>query len=90
MTPEQMSTFRDSGYLLLQQALARKQVEPVRTQVLDELKRRRIWSSGRSLSSPIPHAPAFQQIAKLSEAFSIGGPKRYSLLKIFARILKIL
>lgn len=66
MTPEQMSTFRDSGYLLLQQALARKQVEPVRTQVLDELKRRRIWSSGRSLSSPIRHAPAFQQIAKLS------------------------
>lgn len=66
MTPEQISTFRDSGYLLLRQALPKKQVEPLKVQVLDELKRRGIWSSGKALSSPIRHAPAFQQIAKLS------------------------
>jgi ectoine hydroxylase-related dioxygenase (phytanoyl-CoA dioxygenase family) len=66
MTPEQISTFRDSGYLLLRQALPRKQVEPIKSHVLDELKRLRIWSSGKALSAPIKEAPAFQQIAKLS------------------------
>ena len=66
MTPEQMSTFRESGYLLLRQALARKQVEPIRVQVLDELERLGIWSSGKVRSASIRRAPAFQQIAKLS------------------------
>lgn len=71
MTPEHMSSFRDSGYLLLPQALPKKQVEPLRVQVVDELGRRGIWSSGKSLPSPIRHAPAFQQIAKLSSLIRI-------------------
>lgn len=66
MTPKQMSTFRDRGYLLLRQALARKQLEPVKAHVLDELKRLRIWSAGKALPSAIRHAPAFQQVAKLA------------------------
>lgn len=56
----------DSGLLLLRQALAKKLVEPVRIQVLNELKRLKLWSAGKALPSPIRHVPAFQQVAKLS------------------------
>ena len=66
MTPEQKSTFRESGYLLLRQVLSKKQVEPVKAHVLNELRRLKIWSSGKSLSAPIKLMPAFQQITKLS------------------------
>lgn len=66
MTTEQASTFRDTGYLLMKQALPRKHVDSMKAHVLKELARLRIWSSGKSLSPSLRTAPAFQQIAKLS------------------------
>lgn len=66
LTPEQRLAFREKGYLLLKGALNRSQVEPIKAYVLNELKRLKIWSSGKPLSAPIKKLPAFQQIAKLS------------------------
>lgn len=66
MTPEQKSLFRDKGYLFLKGALDRSRVAPIREYVFDELKRLKIWSSGKTLSSSVREMPAFRQIAKLS------------------------
>lgn len=66
VTPEQKLAFEEQGYLLLRRALDRYQVEPVRAYVLNELKRLKIWSSGKTLSASIKGLPPFQQIAKLS------------------------
>lgn len=66
VTPEQKSAFEEQGYLFLKRALDRKQVEPVKAYVLNELKRLKIWSSGKTLSASIRGLPAFQQITKLS------------------------
>mgnify|MGYP000904555133 CR=1 FL=1 len=66
LTSEQKLAFREKGYLLLQGALNKSQVEPIKAYVLNELKRLKIWSSGKTLSAPIKRLPAFQQINKLS------------------------
>lgn len=66
MTPEQRSFFRERGYLFLRGALTKGQVRPIKDHILDELKRQKIWSSGKSLSASVKEMPAFQQIAKLS------------------------
>ncbi|MBD2108674.1 phytanoyl-CoA dioxygenase family protein [Nodosilinea sp. FACHB-13] len=66
MTPEQKSFFREKGYILLKKTLAKNQVEPIKEHILDELKRLKLWSSGKSLSASVKKMPAFQQIAKLS------------------------
>ena len=66
MTPEQRSFFRERGYLSLRGALAKSQVRPIKEYVLDELKRLRIWSSGKTMSASIKEMPAFQQTTKLS------------------------
>jgi ectoine hydroxylase-related dioxygenase (phytanoyl-CoA dioxygenase family) len=66
MTPEQALRFQETGYLLLRGALNKKEVEPVKAYVLDELKRLKLWSSGKSLSTQMKGTPAFQQISKLS------------------------
>jgi hypothetical protein len=60
MTPEQEALFRDRGYLYLQGALGKKTVRPVKAHVLNELKRQRIWSQGKVLSSRIKGLPAFK------------------------------
>ena len=66
MTPDQKAFFRERGYLPLKGALTKKQLAPVRDYVLQELKRLKIWSSGKTLSASLKKAPAFQQVAKLS------------------------
>jgi hypothetical protein len=66
MTPGLLSTFRDAGLVRLGQAMPRKHVEPLRTHVVKELARLRIWSSGKTLSPSFRQAPPFQQITKLS------------------------
>ena len=66
MTPEQKSFFRERGFLFLKGALSKSQVSPIRDHILDELKRLKVWSSGKTLSASIKKMPAFQQIAKLS------------------------
>jgi len=64
MTPEQAIFFRDNGYLLLKGALPRKQLDPIKNHVLAELKRLKIWSSGRTLSASMKKTPVFQQVTK--------------------------
>lgn len=66
MTPDQKSIFRESGYLLLKGALGKSKAEPIRNHVLQELKRLKIWSSGKTLPASIKRVPGFQQITKLS------------------------
>lgn len=66
MTPEQISFFRNRGYVFLGGALKKAQVDPLKRHVLNELNRLKIWHAGRSLSASIKEMPAFQQIAKLS------------------------
>lgn len=66
MTPEQKSFFQDRGYLFLTGTLSKSQVRPIKEHVLNELKRLKLWSSGKTLSASIKKMPAFQQIAKLS------------------------
>jgi ectoine hydroxylase-related dioxygenase (phytanoyl-CoA dioxygenase family) len=66
MTPEQKSFFQDRGYLFLKGTLSKSQVSPIKDHILDELKRLKLWSSGKTLSASIKKMPAFQQIAKLS------------------------
>lgn len=66
MSPEQRSFFQEKGYLLLKSGLTREQVRPFKASVLDELKRLKIWSSGKIQSAPLKNTPAFQQVAKLS------------------------
>ncbi|MBD2113826.1 MULTISPECIES: phytanoyl-CoA dioxygenase family protein [Cyanophyceae] len=66
MTPEQKSFFRERGYILLKKTLTKNQVGPIKEHILDELKRLKLWSSGKAMSASIKKMPAFQQIAKLS------------------------
>jgi hypothetical protein len=73
MQPAQVDHFRAHGYVRLAGFHARKRLAPVRQQLLDELKRLRIWAAGKSLSSAWKGMPAFQQINKLSSAVKVPG-----------------
>lgn len=66
MTPDQKSSFCATGCLLVKRALTKNQTESIKQGVFDELKRLRIWASGKTLSASMKVMPAFQQIAKLS------------------------
>lgn len=66
LSPDQRDAFAEQGCLRLPGFLSRAQVEPVRRQVLDELKREKIWASGRTLSTQLSGLPAFQQIGRVS------------------------
>ena len=68
MTPDQRLVFRERGCLALPGALPQKQIGKLREQILDELKRLKIWSSGKRLSSRLDGIPAFQQITKLGQS----------------------
>lgn len=73
MQPTQVDHFKAHGYVRLAGFHARKRLAPVRQQLLDELKRLRIWAAGKSLSSAWKGMPAFQQISKLSTAVKVSG-----------------
>ena len=66
-SPEARALFRERGIVLLKGALDRRVVGPIRQHVVDELKRLKIWSSGKSLSSALKATPMFQQTGKLSQ-----------------------
>lgn len=71
MTAEQQLAFADTGYIFLKDALGERTIAPIRKFVFEELKRLRVWSSGKIQSASIKGLPAFQQIAKLSSAIRI-------------------
>lgn len=73
MTPEQKSFFQENGYLHLRRFYSKVQIEPLQRHVLDELKRLRLWASGRKLSNALDRLPHFQQIARLSQM--VGRPQ---------------
>ena len=75
MRPEQIALFREQGYLHLRGALRKEVVQPVKVQVLNELKRLKIWSTGRVLSNRMKGVPAFQQITKLGQLIKYPGLK---------------
>ncbi|WP_108124938.1 phytanoyl-CoA dioxygenase family protein [Saccharospirillum mangrovi] len=71
MTPEQKSLFDRQGILYLPGALDKGRVASVKTQVLDVLKRRNLWASGRTLSQAFKGVPVFQQTGKLSQLIQL-------------------
>lgn len=73
LTPEQRDAFAEQGCVRLPGFLSRAQVEPVRRQILDELKRGKVWASGRTLSAQLSALPAFQQIGRLSGRVKVSG-----------------
>jgi hypothetical protein len=71
--PVQIEFFRREGYLRLEGFHARSRMSRVRQSTLDELKRLRIWASGKNLPSPLHALPPFQQVAKLSTLVKVSG-----------------
>jgi hypothetical protein len=67
MTPEQKHTFDTQGFLYLPAALPQAAVLPVKTHVLNALKKQKIWSSGRVLSNRLKDVPLFQQVGKINQ-----------------------
>lgn len=67
MTPEQKKSFRNTGYLYIPGALAKSVVQPVKTHVINELRRLNIWSTGRALSQKLKGVPVFQQTVKIDQ-----------------------
>ena len=67
MTPEQKTLFREQGILYIRAALDNSLTQPVKTHVLNELKRLKIWAAGRSLSQRFKGVPIFQQTGKLGQ-----------------------
>ncbi|HEY0961240.1 MAG TPA: phytanoyl-CoA dioxygenase family protein [Pseudomonadales bacterium] len=66
MTPEQLTAFREHGYLYLPAALSKKQIEPLRARITEGLRKLREPSSARTLAA-LKATPTFQQIGKLSQ-----------------------
>lgn len=73
VTPEQKQSFRNNGCLYIPRALAKSTVQPVKTHILNELKRLNIWSAGRALSQKLKGVPVFQQTGKLSQLINYPG-----------------
>ncbi len=68
MTPQQLSSFNEQGYLLLRGAIPKKQLNKVRDAVLAELKRLNLWSSGKRLSALNKTLTPFQETVKISSS----------------------
>lgn len=73
MTPEQKKSFREKGYLYIRGAAGKDLVQPVKAYVLNELKRLKIWSTGRDLSRKLAEVPIFQQTGKLGQLIRYPG-----------------
>ena len=68
MTPQQLSSFNEQGYLFLRGAIPKKQLNKVRDDVLAELKRLNLWSSGKRLSAVNKTLTPFQETVKISSS----------------------
>lgn len=75
MTREQELTFREQGYLYLPNAFGEALVQPIRTHLVNELKRHKIWSSSRILSNRLKDIPIFQQVGKIDQLIDYPGLK---------------
>lgn len=73
LQPSQVALFHTQGCLQLKGFHPRARMGEIEKAVLEELKRLRIWVSGKSLSSPVRELPPFQQIARLSTLVKVPG-----------------
>mgnify|MGYP003576728994 CR=1 FL=1 len=71
LQPCQREFLEEHGYLRLPGFHSPAQVDRLRQQILEELKRRGIWASGRTISSQLAGVPPFQQVARLSSLVKI-------------------
>lgn len=60
---------------MLQQAVKEQIVKSVKVHVLQELKRQKIWSGGRTLSSRMKGMPPFQKITTLGQSINYPALK---------------
>jgi ectoine hydroxylase-related dioxygenase (phytanoyl-CoA dioxygenase family) len=68
MTPQQLSSFHEHGYLLLRGAIPKKQLSKVRDDIFEQLKRLNMWSSGKRLSALNKNLTPFQETVKISSS----------------------
>lgn len=68
---EQHRSFRERGYLRLEQAVPKAQLRSLQKRITDDLGRRGIGSSGRGIPRSIYELPVFQQIGKVSQLVNI-------------------
>lgn len=66
LPPAQRTALDEQGWLHLPEFHSRSTVLRIRQQILDELKRLRIWAAGRKLSTQLADIPPFQQVTRLS------------------------
>lgn len=71
MTPQQLSSFNEQGYLLLRGAIPTKSLNKVRNDILDELKRLNMWASGKRLSAVNKTLTPFQETVKISSSIRL-------------------
>lgn len=68
----ELNFFHDEGYLRLNGILSKIRLRSIKKNILRELSRFRVWTSGKSVSSSLSDLPPFQQIAKLSSMVKIA------------------
>lgn len=73
MDTARIDTFHEQGWLRLSAFHPRKRMAPIERQVLDELKRVKIWAAGKSLSSQLQGLPVFQQNGKVASLVKVPG-----------------
>lgn len=71
ITQSELEFFRSEGYLRLTGVHSKTGLRSLKSKVLDELSRLKIWSNGKSVGSSLSSLPAFQQIARLSSMVKI-------------------
>jgi hypothetical protein len=73
MQPADLEFFKHHGYLRLGAFHPVHRMASIRQQLLDELRRLRVWDAGKKLPSSLQNLPSFQQIAKLSTLVKLPG-----------------
>lgn len=73
MTPSHTDFFTDKGYVRLEGFHPHKQIAGLRQKLLDEIKRLKALSGGKSLPGALHKLPVFQQIGKLSALVKVPG-----------------
>jgi ectoine hydroxylase-related dioxygenase (phytanoyl-CoA dioxygenase family) len=68
MTPQQQALFNAQGYLLLRGAIPGKNLKKAREDILAELKRLKLWGSGKRLAAMSKTMSPFQETVKISSS----------------------
>jgi hypothetical protein len=71
--PPDLEFFKAQGYLQLKGFHPKAKMGGISKSIIEELKRLKIWASGKSLPHALHGLPPFQQIARLSTLVKIPG-----------------